>query len=111
MPSPRICPRRRFTTGTDVGGVVKPDITVVQESMLIPGMVARGRVDVGLMVTSEARRFAPKVEGVVVLEPPFESLHLYHYVHVKHRDLIPALTKALQELNNSGRSEMILREE
>ncbi len=74
-------------------------------------MVARGRVDVGLMLTTDAEKFAKQVGGVEVLKPPIEETVLYHYVHFKNRNLIPALTKALQELNSSGRAEAILRGE
>ena len=67
-----------------------------------------GRMDIGLLMTSDADHLAQQFGGVTVLEPPIEVTTLYHYVHVKHRRMIPALEKVLIDMNDSGRSEEIL---
>ena len=41
-------------------------------------------------------------DGIRTLEPPIESLPLYHYVHKKHQHLVSRLTKTLQEMENEG---------
>ena len=36
--------------------------------------------------------------GIKVLEPPIDSLAVYHFINEKHKDLVPALTRALSEV-------------
>ena len=78
--------------------------TVARNAASIVRMVKAGRVDVGMAVTSDAVRLASEIGGVTVLKPAVETVTLYHYVHVKHRRLIPAMEKILIELNDSGRA-------
>lgn len=44
-----------------------------------------------------------KLQGIHVLEPPLETTNLYHYLHKKHMDLVPRVTKALTEMESEGR--------
>ncbi len=74
-------------------------------------MVKAGRVDAGLVITSDAERLASEIGDVSVLTPPVETVTLYHYVNVKHRRLVPAMEKVLIELNDSGRAKELLRPE
>ncbi len=71
-------------------------------------MVKAGRMEIGLLMTSDAVTLAQKYGGISVLEPPIEVTTLYHYVHVKHRRMVPSLEKVLIEMNDSGRSKEIL---
>ena len=71
-------------------------------------MVKGGRMDIGLLMTSDALSLAEKHGGVTVLDPPIEVTTLYHYVHVNHRRMIPELERLLIEMNDSGRSQEIL---
>ena len=80
----------------------------VKDSATIAKMVKAGRIEVGLMISSDAAKLASKTGGIVVLRPPVESVTLYHYVNVKHRRLVPSLEKVLVELNDSGRTREIL---
>lgn len=71
-------------------------------------MVKAGRMDIGLLMMSDATALSQKLGGVTVLEPPIEVTTLYHYVHVKHRRMVPSLEKTLITMNDSGRSKEIL---
>ncbi len=50
------------------------------------------------------------LNGIRVLEPPLVTLNLYHYVHKKHRPLLPNITKALQEMEAEGRIQEIRKQ-
>lgn len=38
---------------------------------------------------------------IKVLEPPIESMHIYHFINEKHKDLVPALTQAFSEVTGN----------
>lgn len=80
----------------------------VSNTKLIPTMVAKGRVDVGIMITHTAKKAVESIKGLMVLSPPLETVTLYHYLNVKHRRLIPSLEKTLIEMNDSGLSTKFL---
>lgn len=42
------------------------------------------------------------IEGIYPLDPPLQTLPLYHYLHEKHRDLVPKIDNVLQKLTQSG---------
>jgi polar amino acid transport system substrate-binding protein len=71
-------------------------------------MLKGGRMDVGLLMTANANLLIKEFTGVSVLQPPIETIPLFHYVHIKHRRMIPALEKVLIEMNDSGRTNEIL---
>jgi ABC-type amino acid transport substrate-binding protein len=74
-------------------------------------MLANGRVDVVIlaeMAGREGMRDAG-VTGVHMLEPPLEEAPLYHYLHQRHADLVPRVTRALEEMTRSGRLKAIAR--
>ena len=71
-------------------------------------MIKRKRADIGLMMTVKAIHGVSSINGLTLLEPPIETVTLYHYVNVKHWRLIPSLEKALIKLNDSGRALKIL---
>jgi len=73
----------------------------------IAKMVKGGRIDAGIMVTSDASRLASEIGGIIALKPPMETVTLYHYLNVKHRRLAPIIEKILIDLNDSGRAKEI----
>ncbi len=81
----------------------------VRDPKAVVRMVKGARFDVGLLITSDALRLAAADDGLTVLDPPIETLTLYHYLHVKHRRLVPAIEEVLIRLNDSGRAKEILR--
>ena len=79
-----------------------------KNSAVVLKMIRAGRIEVGLLLTSDAIRLTSGTPGLVVLEPPVELVTLYHYVHVKHRRLVPSLEKILIRMNDSGEAKKIL---
>jgi len=70
-------------------------------------MLNLGRIDVAVTART-AGLFELKqlqLQGIHVLEPPLIKMKLYHYVHWKHRSVIPALTGVLQNMEAEGRIE------
>ncbi|WP_028974830.1 substrate-binding periplasmic protein [Spirochaeta cellobiosiphila] len=46
---------------------------------------------------------SPKYSQLQILEPPLQSIKLYHFLNKKHSSLIPQITKVLEEMEKSGR--------
>ena len=44
---------------------------------------------------------------IKMLSTPLETNNLYHYLHIKHRELVPKITQALQEMHDSGELDLI----
>jgi len=84
------------------------DASPAKDASAVARMVKVGRIDIGIVVTSDAVRLASETDGVVVLEPPIEVVTLYHYLNVKHRRLVPSIEKVLIEMNDSGRTKDLL---
>ncbi len=36
------------------------------------------------------------------LSPPLERIHIYHYLHERHRDLVPEVGKVIAQMEASG---------
>lgn len=43
------------------------------------------------------------------LTPPLARFNVYHYVHKKHKSLLPTLTQALQSVKKKGRPQQLLQ--
>lgn len=65
-------------------------------------MLLTGRIQVGIMLRSDALRLIEEVDGLRVIEPAIERLPLFHYVHLKHRHMVPDLEKAFGAQNQGG---------
>jgi polar amino acid transport system substrate-binding protein len=63
-----------------------------------------GRVDIAL----DARYAGLKtikdlgLTGITTLEPPLVQIKLFHYLHIKHQDLLEPLTAILQQMEKEG---------
>ncbi len=44
-----------------------------------------------------------KAKQVTMLEPPLETIYLYHYLNERHRDLAARLTESLRQMDQKGR--------
>jgi len=77
-------------------------VEAVPSPKSIVKMVERGRVNVGLMLTSDAERFVAPNGELKILKPQIEDTVLYHYVHKRHVKIVPALDKALKEMRKDG---------
>lgn len=76
-------------------------------------MLASGRIDVavcdrfsGVLVNKKLHLDA----GVRPLSPALEHIPLYHFLHERHRDLVPRVEKILQEMEVGGELERLRRE-
>jgi len=87
----------------------KMNALTVKNPFTVSKMVKAGRISVGILITSDAKRYASKIGGMVVLKPPIEVVTLYHYLNVEHRRLVPKIEKILIELNDSGKTKDIIR--
>ncbi len=72
-------------------------------------MIVNGRADIGILFTHDARKFASEMDTLRVIEPPIETVALYHYVHFKHRRLVPLLEKTLIKMYENGEAREILQ--
>lgn len=50
---------------------------------------------------------APRHECLVINAPVLTSIPLYHYLHKRHADLVPDITRVLREMQDSGELEAI----
>jgi hypothetical protein len=41
------------------------------------------------------------------LSPPLERIHIYHYLHERHRDLVPKVGKVIAQMEASGELAML----
>lgn len=76
-------------------------------------ILKKGRVDVVVAELSNALGFLHKMklaDEIIPLDPSVMETNLYHYVHHKNADLVPAFTKALLELKTAGRDFEIYNE-
>jgi len=83
--------------------------TVASKPISIAKIIANGRADIGILLTHDAIKFASEMASLHVIEPPIEIVALYHYVHFKHRRLVPLLEEVLIEMYKSGEAREILQ--
>lgn len=50
------------------------------------------------------------LKDIKILEPPLKIEYLYHYLHKKHKDIVPKINNALLKMKNNGRVEEIKEE-
>jgi polar amino acid transport system substrate-binding protein len=41
-------------------------------------------------------------DRIVALSPPLERIHIYHYLHERHRDLVPKVGEVIAQMEASG---------
>lgn len=68
-----------------------------------------GRNDVILTGVEDGARWIQQLElhDIVRLDPPIQTNKLYHYLHVKHADLVPKITAVLKEMEANGEIQQI----
>ncbi len=68
-------------------------------------MLKGGRFDVAVVSqqSGECAIKRGKLDGVTMLPTPIEEYPLFHYLHVKHKDLVPLIADQLRQLNDEGR--------
>ena len=81
------------------------DRFIVNSFQSLFSMLDLGRLDIVLGLKSEADRFLadhPEIKGIRTLDPPLMTLNIYHFIHLRHRDLIPRLTPVMEDLLARG---------
>ena len=88
-----------------------PNVTRTPDADRMMEMLLGHRVDYILTDRSwiTMQQQLPGRECLRVQEPPLVSIPLYHYLHIRHRELVPAITKVLREIVASGEAETIRR--
>jgi len=82
-------------------------VTTLDQLMLL---LAADRIDVavsdsfsGLVVVKKLRL----EDRIKVLTPPLQKSEVYHFLHEKHRDLVPKVERVLREMHASGELEQL----
>ena len=86
-----------------------PHVTKMPDYDTLFDMLARGRLDV--VIASRQVGFAQRKRSSATCskahEPPLETLELYHYLHRRHKDLAPEITRVLSDMHASGEYETL----
>jgi ABC-type amino acid transport substrate-binding protein len=85
------------------------DVTRLENLDQLLGMLDRNRLDVVVddrLDVLEALR-NPAFRDLRAQDEPIEAIPLYHYLHKRHRDLLPKLKAALAKMQRSGRIQAI----
>ncbi|EPJ46181.1 MAG: hypothetical protein OFPI_34920 [Osedax symbiont Rs2] len=74
-------------------------------------LLARGRLDIviesrigGQMLSAEKKPFS-----ITTLEPPIDTIKIYHYLHKQNKLLIPTLSAVLRQMTASGEIDQIVQ--
>jgi len=67
-------------------------------------LLAAGRLDVVVYVREELALQQERYQDqrLHILEPPLSVDFLYHYLHAKHKDLVPRITRELQQMQKES---------
>ncbi len=67
-------------------------------------MIDTGRVQIAFtaMLHTDAEIFDMGYHNIIKIEPPLFYQPLYHFLHKKHKDLIPKVDKVFQEMKDDG---------
>jgi ABC-type amino acid transport substrate-binding protein len=107
---------RKYRFGITIGFVDQENLVskyqlnatkVIKNSILID-MLTRDRVDVIFLTKLDAAHMIDKSKKIKlkVLKGFNRKMFLYHYLHKKHRDLLPLITQALEELRDDGKIQL-----
>jgi len=86
--------------------------TVVSDYGKLFNMLANGRIDVAVaeyLDVLPALR-ALDLKTIRLLQPPLAFNPMYHYLNVRHADLVPRIDRALRDMQREGRMLRIQRE-
>lgn len=74
-------------------------------------LLQSGRADVALTNTVDGILVLKKLgyKNIVPLKKPLAVLDLYHYIHVKHKDLVPRVNKVLKKMKASGELKKLIK--
>lgn len=80
------------------------DVEPVSTNEQIFQKIAAGRNDIGIIPRRPGLLTLKKmgIEGIRILEPPLQRDKLYHYLHKKHKTLLPEITSILKDMETKG---------
>ncbi len=61
-------------------------------------MVVRGRLDAAVFHMSTVQKYPEALKKLRIIQPPLENTALYHYVHQRHREIVPKLVTVLNDM-------------
>jgi len=72
-------------------------------------LVAQDRYDVCVSAVVNGLYVIKKhhLKEIQLLSPPLERIHLYHYLHTRHADLVSGIEASLEEMRRKGEIETI----
>ena len=89
------------------------DVLAVTTLDQLMQVLANDRIDVGISDSFSGLvsvRQQGLDEEIKVLTPPLQKNEIYHFVHEKHRDLIPRVEKVLKEMQVSGELDLLRKQ-
>jgi len=109
---------RQYRVSTRRGVVVADKIAdhareklIVNTYALALETLAAARVDLALVPKISAMSLLKdKTLKVHPLKPAIRVDKVYHFLHIKHRDLVPRIQEVLQDMNHSGELQKIWRQ-
>ncbi|MCL9779934.1 transporter substrate-binding domain-containing protein [Vibrio sp. S4M6] len=80
------------------------DVHVVSKYEQLFELLEKGRIDVIFLNRQKGLRYINqlKYKNIIMLEPPLSKLKLYHYLNVRHEDLISNLSNTLKQMKEEG---------
>ena len=85
-------------------------VTTLEQLMLA---LARDRIDVAVSDSFSALAVIKKLKlgsQIKLLSPRLQKNEIYHFLHEKHRDLVPKVEKVLKEMQASGELELLRKQ-
>lgn len=76
-------------------------------------MLERGRVDIAVLPREDGIKGIKElgITSIRVIEPPLIRVELYHFLHNKHKSIVPEITASLDKMREEGLIEKLIREE
>lgn len=86
-----------------------PSVLAVENPTSLFKMLDTNRIDVAVFSDLNGKFLIKKYgfKDIFALSPPLERIEAYHYVHQKHRDLVPKLDAEFKKMKNSGELETL----
>lgn len=83
--------------------------TTVDSNHQLFKMLDSQRVDIVVAAYSNGLQTIKKLKlnSIISLQPPIQEYPLYHYLHKKHRALVPKIDQVLKKMHESGRTQQI----
>jgi ABC-type amino acid transport substrate-binding protein len=87
------------------------NVTDINDTEQMMRFLRSGRADVALTNTVDGLLVLDKLgyDNIVPIEKPLAVLDLYHYIHEKHKALVPKVNAVVKEMKESGELDKIIK--